>query len=96
MLYARSVAAGEDSDHVEAQGVDAWFVVRQVLCGEGADGRLLSEGYGFEWIAVGGRAAELDFHEDEGVLIADYEVDLAAPRPVVAFDERVAPRSQVA
>jgi len=72
VLYARSVAAGEYSDHVEAQGIDAWLVFSQVLSCEGADGRLLSGGYGFERVSEGGRAAELYFHEDENVLVADY------------------------
>jgi len=96
VVNAKSVSAGEDSDHVEAQGVVVWLVVGEVLLGEAAEGLLFTLGYGFEGVAEAGRAAELHFYEDEGVFVAYDQVDLSAARPVIAFDEPVAAPSQIA
>ena len=96
MFNAQSVAAGEDSDDVEAQGVEVRIAVRQVLHGEGANSCLLPWGYGFEWVAESGCAAQFHFHEDEDPFVADNEVDFASARPEVALDEAVASPGQVA
>ncbi len=51
---------------------------------------------GFQGVSVAGLASQLDFHEDDGVVLADYKVDLPAPGPVVALEERVTVLDQVA
>ena len=96
VIYAQSVAAGEDSDHVEAQGVEVWLVEGEVLLGEAAEGLLFTRRYGFEGVAEAGRAAELHFDEDEGVFVANDQVDLSAACSVVALYEAIAPPGQVA
>jgi hypothetical protein len=42
VAYANLVGAGEDADCVEAQGVEGWVAVGDVVCGEGADSTLLA------------------------------------------------------
>jgi len=96
VIYAQSVAAGEDSDNVEAQGVEVWLVVSEVLLGEAAESLLFTRGYGFEGVAEAGRAAELHFDEDEGVFVANDQVYLSAACSVVALYEAIAPPGQVA
>ena len=49
------------------------------MFGNGAYGVLFAEGDGFQWISEAGGAPQLDFHEDEGVVLASYQVDLPAP-----------------
>ncbi len=96
VLYARSCVGGEDADYVEAQGVEVWLVVGEVLFREGADGCLLAGRYGFERVAEAHRAAELHLYEDEGFFIADDEVYFSAALSVVAFYERIAASVEVA
>jgi hypothetical protein len=56
---------GQDSDHVEAQGVVGWFSGVKVVFGYGAEGILFAVGDGFQWVSEAGPAPQLDFHEDE-------------------------------
>jgi hypothetical protein len=56
---------GQDSDHVEAQGIVRWFSGVKVVFGYGAEGILFAVGYGFQWVSEAGPAPQLDFHEDE-------------------------------
>jgi hypothetical protein len=87
---------GEDAYHVEAQGLEVWLVVCEVLFREGADGCLLAGRYGFERVTEARRAAELHLYEDETIFVADDEVYFATAFPVVAFDERIAAPGEVA
>lgn len=96
VFYARSCVGGEDAYYVEAQGVEVWLVVCDVLFRERADGCLLAGRHGLERVAEAGRAAELDLYEDEGFFVADDEVYFAATLPVVVFDEPVATPGKVA
>ena len=65
MIYADLGPLGEDTDHVEAHGLEVW------LCGVEAGVRLRSAGYfacggdGFQWVSEAGPAPQLDFHKDE-------------------------------
>jgi hypothetical protein len=93
---AGSSGGSEDADHVEAQDVEFWLVVGEVLFREGADGGLFAGRNGFERIAESRRPAELHLYEDEGLSFADDEVNLAAALPVVAFDEPVAAPGEIA
>src|SRR5215211_2241886 len=74
---------GEDSDHVEPQGFEVWLSGVEVVFGYVAEGVLLTEGNGFQWVSEPGPAPQLDLHEDECVVLAHYQVDLPAPRSVV-------------
>jgi hypothetical protein len=65
VMYTDLGPVGEDSDHVEAQGIEGWFSGVEVVFGYGADGVLLAEGNGFQWVSEAGPAPQLDFHEDE-------------------------------
>jgi hypothetical protein len=56
---------GQDSDHVEAQGIVRWFSGVKVVFGYGAEGILFAVGDGFQWVSEAGPAPQLDFHEDE-------------------------------
>jgi hypothetical protein len=56
---------GQDSDHVEAQGVVLWFSGVKVVFGYGAEGILFTVGDGIQWVSEAGPAPQLDFHEDE-------------------------------
>ena len=96
MFYARASLVGEDAYHVEAQDVEVWLVVGEVLFCEGADGCLLARRYGFERVAEARRAAELHLNEDEDLFVADDKVYFAAALPVVAFDEFIAAPEEVA
>jgi hypothetical protein len=96
VIYAQFASAGEDSDHVETQGVEVWLVVGEVLLGEAAEDLLFTRGYGFEGVSEAGRTAEFHFYEDERVIVADDQVDLTAASPVVARDEPVAAPGQIA
>ena len=66
------------------------------MFGESAQRCLLSEGYGFERVTEARCAAQFHFYEDEGVALADDQVDLSVARPVVTFDEGVSPAGKVA
>jgi hypothetical protein len=57
---AKPVLSDEDADHVEPQGVEMWVAVGEVLHGELAEGGLFAGRDGFEWVAVGGPAAQLN------------------------------------
>jgi len=87
---------GEDSDHVEPQCIEVRFSGIEVMLGDGAQGALLAGCDGFERVSVAGSAPQLDLDEDEGVVLAHYQVDLPAPGPVVAIDEWVPVLDQVA
>ena len=65
VVHADFGPVGEDTDHVEAQGVELWFSGAEVVFGYGADGVLLAVGDGFQWIAVAGPSPEFDFDKDE-------------------------------
>ena len=96
VMYTDLGTVGEDPDHVEPQGVEAWFSGVEVVLGDGAQGVLLAGGDCLERVSEARRAPQLDFDEDERVVLAHYQVDLPATRPVVALDERVAVLDQVA
>jgi hypothetical protein len=96
VIYARPVVAGQDSDHVEAQGFEVWLVDGEVLFCEGAKGPLFTWGYGFQGVAEARSAAEFHFYEDEDPFFTDDQVDLPAASPVVALDQPVAAPGQVA
>jgi hypothetical protein len=95
-MYTDLGPVDEDTDHIEPQGVELWFSRVEVVFGYGADGVLLAGGDGFEWVTEGGLAPQLDFHEDEYVVLADYQVDLPAPCSVVTIEKRVTVLDQVA
>jgi hypothetical protein len=96
MIYANLGLVGEDSDHIEPQGVELWFSCVEVMFGHVADGVLLAVGDGFQWVSEAGTTPQLDFHEDDCVVLAHYQVDLPAPGPVVALDGRVTVLDQIA
>jgi hypothetical protein len=95
-MYTDLGPVGEDSDHVEAQGVEGWCSGVEVVFGYGADGALLLVGDGFQGISVAGPAPQLYLDEDESVVFAHYQVDFSAPRPVVALYECVTVLDQIA
>ncbi len=95
-MYADLGPVGEDSDHVEPQGVELWFSGVEVVFGYGAEGVLLAVGDGFQWVSVAGPAPQLDLHEDECVVLAHYQVDLPAPCSVVALEKCVTVLNQIA
>src|ERR671910_1444536 len=95
VVHADLGPVGEDADHVEAQGIELGFSGVEVVFGYGAQGILLAVGDGFQWVSEAGPASQLDLHENEGVILAHYQVDLPAPGPVVALDERVTVLDQV-
>jgi hypothetical protein len=96
MIYANLGPVGKDADHVEPQGFEVRFSGVEVVLGYGAEGVLFAEGDGFQWVSEAGTAPQLDFHEDECVIFAHYQVYLSAPGPVVTLDERVIVLDQVA
>jgi hypothetical protein len=96
VINTYAIASSDDAHDVKAHGVEVWLVFGEVLFGERADGGLLTCRYGFEWVAEARRAAEFHFYEDEGFIVADYEVNFAAALPVVAFDEPVTASGKVA
>ena len=96
VIYTHAIASSEDTYDVKAHGVEVWLVIGEVLFGERAEGRLLAGRYGFEWVAEARRVAELHFYEDEGFIVADYEVYFAATLPVIAFHEPVTAPGKVA
>jgi hypothetical protein len=89
-------SVGKDADHVEPQGLEVWFSGVEVVFGYESQGVLLAGGYCFEWVSEAGPAPQLDFDEDQGVVLAHYQVDLPAPGSVVALDECVTVLDQVA
>ena len=95
MVHADLGPVGKDADHIEAQGIELRLSGVEVAFGHGAQGVLLAGGDGFQWVSEAGPASQLDFNEDQGVVITDYQVDLSAPRPVVTLDERVTVLDQV-
>src|SRR5215207_1858972 len=96
MMWADLGPVGQDSDHVEAQGVELWFSGVEVVFSHGAQGVLFAVGDGFEWVSEAGAAPQLDFHEDECVVLAHYQVDLPAPCSVVALEKFVTVLDQIA
>jgi hypothetical protein len=65
VLYAGFGSVGEDTDHVEAQGVVVCPSGVEVVFGYGAQGVLFAGGNGLQWISEAGTAPQLDLHEDE-------------------------------
>jgi hypothetical protein len=86
----------EYPDHVETQGVEAWSPIEEVSLGQGADGGLFAGGDGFEWMPEAGSATQFHFDKDEGIAVAQDQVQLPVTGPVVALDEDVPPPRQVA
>ena len=68
----------------------------EVEFGYGAEGVLFTVGNGFQWVSEAGPAPQLDFHEDECVVLVHYQVDLPAPGSVVALEEFVTVLDQIA
>jgi hypothetical protein len=73
-----------------------WLSGVEVVFGYVAEGVLLTEGNGFQWVSEPGPAPQLDLHEDECVVLAHYQVDLPAPRSVVALEKFVTVLDQIA
>jgi hypothetical protein len=96
VVYADLGPVGEDADHVEAQGVEGWFSGVEVVFGYGAEGVLFAVGDSFQWVSEAGTTPQLDFHEDECVVLAHYQVDLPAPCSVVALEKSVTVVDQIA
>jgi predicted ATPase len=96
VMYADLGPVGEDSDHVEAQGVEGWSSGVEVVLGDGTQGALLVGGDGLERVSEAGPAPEFYLDEDDGVVLAHDQVDLPTPAPVVALEECVTPLAQVA
>ena len=90
MDEARSALADEYADDVEAHGIEVRLLLGQVSLCERADGGLLASGDGVERATEAGPPAQLHLGKDDGIAVAQYQVYLPAPRPVVALDERVA------
>jgi hypothetical protein len=65
MIDADLGALGEDTDHVEAQGLEVWLCGVEIVFGNGAQGILLAGGDGFQWVTEAGSAPQLDSHKDE-------------------------------
>ena len=95
-MYADLGPVGEDSDHVEPQGVEMWFSGVEVVLGDGTQGVLLVGGDGFEGVSEAGPAPEFYLDEDDGVVVAHDQVYLPAPGPVVARDELVTTLEEIA
>jgi hypothetical protein len=57
---------------------------------------LFAGGDGFEWMPEAGSPTQFHFDEDEGVPLAEDQVQLAVTGAVVSFDEVVSPSRQVA
>lgn len=89
------ISLEEDTDDVEAHGVEGWLLLGQVLFGQGADSALLARGDGLERVSVARSAAQFDLDEDQGVLVAQDQVQLAEAGAVVTLDERVASLGEV-
>ena len=96
MLYADFGSVGEDTDHVKAQGVVLWSSGVEVGFGYGAQGVLFAGGDGLQWISEARTPPQLDLNEDEGVVLAHYQVDLPAPGSVVALEKFVTVLDQIA
>src|SRR5215210_8589354 len=95
-MHADLGSVGEDSDHVESQGVEGWFSGVEVVLGDGAQGVLFVGGNGLERVSEADATTQFYFDEDDGVVLAHYQVDLSAPAPVVALDELVTTLEEVA
>ena len=65
VMYADLGAVSEEAYHVEPQGFEEWFSGVEVVFGYGAQGVLLAEGDGFQWVSEAGPAPQLDFDEDD-------------------------------
>jgi hypothetical protein len=72
VIKANLGALGEDTDHIEAQGLEVWLCGVEVVFGYGAQGILLAGGDGFQWVSEAGPAPQLDFHKDEYVVLEHY------------------------
>ena len=96
VIYADFRPLGEDTDHVEAHGLEVWLCGVEVMFGYGAQGILLAGGDGFQWVSEAGPAPQLDFHKDEYVVLEHYQVNFPAPGPVVTLQECVTVLDQVA
>ena len=81
--------ADEYADHVEAYSVEAWLPIEEVSLGQGADGGLFAGGDGLEWMPEARSPTQLHFDEDEGIFVAQDQVQLAVTGAVVPFDEFV-------
>lgn len=92
----RRVLLEEYADHVEAQRVEAWAPIEEVSLGQGADGGLFAGGDGFERMPEAYSPAQFHFDEDEGVSVAQDQVQLPVAGAIVALDELVALARQVA
>ncbi len=86
----------EDADDVESQGIEVRLSDVEVVFGDRAQGMLLAGGDGLKRVSEARPPPQLDLGEAEGIVFADYQVDLSAPCPVVAFHERVTVSHQVA
>jgi len=95
-MHADTGSIGEDSDHVESQGVEPRFSGVEVVLGDRAQGLLLAGSDSFEWVSEAGPAPQLHFDEDESIVLANDQVDLPTTCPVVALDKRVTVPYQVA
>jgi hypothetical protein len=79
-----------DTHHVEAEGFGLGLPLYEVLLGEGANRCLFAGGHRLEWVAEGRAGAQLHLDKDEGIAVAQDQVELAVTGAVVALDEGVA------
>ena len=56
---------GEDTDHVEAHGLEVWLCGVQRQCSATERRVFCLGGDGFQWVSEAGPAPQLDFHKDE-------------------------------
>ncbi len=84
-----------DPDDVEAECAGLGLAGGEVVFGEGAYRGLFTRGHRLEWVAEGGGGAQLHLDEDEGIAVADDQVELAVAGAVVALDEGVAAALEV-
>ena len=80
------VSFGEYPDDVEAHGIEVRISLRQVLFGQGAYCGSFTRGHGVEGIAEAPPFTQLDLDEDDGVPVAQDQVQLPVAGAVVALD----------
>ncbi len=86
----------QDAYHVEAEGIEIECLVGQVLFCHKADCPLFAWRYRFEGGSVGGAAAEFYLDDDEGVYVAEDQVEFTTAGAVVALHDLVPFADEVA
>lgn len=93
--YLRFVAP-EYPDHVEADFLEVWLSLGEVLFGDEAEFVLFEDRHGFDGLAEGNATAEFHLAEDEGSSVVEDQIYLPVAGLEVALDEGVAEASEVA